>query len=548
MNSESHSEVLSQRSDVSSSKRDSISALPPQELTAAQIACKSSDAVVKVHSEFILVGAEITGVGGATPLSDPQLVGEQGFVGGRKDVILSGNGFFIKGHYIVVPAQLVLLPPSLTSAVNRYPYYNPKDLALGQMKNQMIRASRILVDVYNVNGECHSFIYEADLIGVDGAGDLAVLKINPQRQWNRCNPCINKCHPYLDFGKSRCSKAGDVAYLLGDYLGRDDSNVSVVQGLVGDHRHAQKLGFALQELILVSSTTIGAGAVGMPILNAEGKVIGLQTINRQSFSDRDLIAGPSELFMRRVIKKLIKGTCSRKYDCNLESICDPAGAYYRYKKAYLGLAYNVFQGYEYDVTIDYTSGAPFAGEKRIRLTDNGEFMNSPSCKELIGLRVVGLAGLNPNQDLGVNNGLFYVPGGEAVAPLPAELPESPLLGKLAPGDVITHFDDFAVGDLHKQITPSLITWRACAGDRVTLTYRKGGNALNTDNNSYTDNYDNQDSVTVCLADYPALMDYPWYAINAFPSLATFISAYAPGQKLVPQTPELAIGANFHPAV
>lgn len=521
-----------------------------------EIVCLYKDAVVEVHSEFILT----TSASGPPPSLG---------AGSRADVFLEGNGFFIKGHYIVAPAHLVLLPPSLTSVVNRYPYFDPADSSSKRsIQDKCVRASRILVSVFNVNGKGHSFVYEADLVGVDGAGDIAVLKINYKKQWNLCNPCVEKCHPYFKFGASRGSKDGERVYLLGDFIGEANerrpfnSVGGISEGLLADHRHIDYSGWVLAESVLVSASAYAASS-GLPILNCQGQVIGMQTTdlsavypgltggqenNRLLYQNqRDgsgYVAGPSEFFMRRIVKSLIQGTCSRKYNCQLEVICDPAGSYYRYKKGYLGLAYNVFTGLDYDVTVDYTSGPPPSGNPRIRLDSNGNFLNSPSCKELVGIKVIGLAGLNPNGSNNVPNGYWFVPGGTASSPLADGLPVSPLLGRLEPGDVITHINGVALGDLEKQIAPSLILWRLCNGDQIDICYRKGGNALNDEpSNDDTDNYDNLLSTTVCLKDFPCVLDYPWYAVNKFPLISDVLSSYPAfsfpgGQSQYPQYPSL----------
>jgi S1-C subfamily serine protease len=572
--------------------------LKPEELV-----CLKRDAVVEIHSEFILLGesgsgelaAPLTSATGGTPLG----------AGTRADVILEGNGFFIKGHYIICPAHLILLPPSLGSVVNRFPLISTTstdDIELGRMKDLIVRASRILVSVFNVNGHGHSFVYEADLVGVDGAGDIAVLRINFKKQWNFCNPCIEKCHPFLKFGKSRAAKEGEKVFLLGDFTSdvqqsRFNAVGLVTEGVLSDHRHLEYQGFVFPELVVVD-VSVYANSSGLPILNCQGEVIGMQTTNVAGISPFTVfpttqvevdgtvtfgtagatasvgssgtigplvlgnelglgfVAGPSEFFMRRVIKIIIKGTCSRKFQCQLETICDAAGGYYRYRKGYLGLAYDVFSGVDYDVTTDFNSGDAFAGQRRVRLGPNGEFLNSPGCKELIGLRVLGLAGINPSQLSGVQNGFYFVPGGSASAPFPSFLPISPLLGKLQPGDQITHFDGVALGDLNKQIAPSLITWRLCADDQLEITYRRGGNAANNSDNAFTENYDNLFTHTVCLADFPNFMDYPWYAVPVFPLLAGFGfgPAFAAIDQLanpqIPQRASVALNGDsiFHAAL
>lgn len=509
-------------------------------LTAGEIICNIRNAVVKVQSEFILIGAD-----GPAPDAAPSDIAVQPLApNARADIILKGHGFFIKDHYIITPAHLVLLPPSLTSVANRYPFFNAQNLP-GSMQNIMTRASRILVSIFNVNNNKHSFVYEADLVGVDGAGDIAVLDIDPCRCFNLCNPRIEKCHPYLKFGCSREVPEGEKVYLINDV---------VVGGLLSDKKYLEHSGWMLAEAISVSisADTFSSGA---PIVDCQGRVIGMQTTNStilQGFSDdlsgcQDFVLGPSEAFMHRIIKTIIKGKSCHK----LEIICDPVGTYYRYRKAYLGLAYDLFTGVDYDTTTDYTSNILPAGVPRIRLDADGNFLNQPGCKELMGIRILGLAGLNPNNTPGVSNGLFYVPGGQGTTPLFADLPISGLLNKLQPGDVITHINRLPIGNLLRQTAPSLITWRLKVGEEVIVCYRRGGNFDQTGPNDDAGNYDNLNEYSFCVAEYPEGLDYPWYAVDIFPLLAN--NSY-PGfifgnQTSDPQIPQLlGSGGMFHPVI
>lgn len=530
--------------------------------TPQEIGCKFGNAVVGVQAEYILLG---TGVGGATATT--ALAADT-----RADIILNGNGFFIKGHYIICPAQLVLLPPSLTSVANRFPFFDATNLTLGQMKDQMICASRILVTVYNVNNKNCSYVYEAGLIGVDGAGDIAVLKIKNCSSWNQpqnaCpgNPCVKPCHPYFKFGKSKALDNGEKVYLIGDFISSLydqralNANCAVVAGNVADHRYVDYAGWQLPETVLVNAPAYSFTS-GLPILDCQGRVVGMQTADLAAVLPHAItqeqgagyVAGPSEYFMRRVVKSIIKGFCPRKPNCQLEVICDPVGSYIRYKKGYLGLAYDVFVGGYYDVTTDYTSGTGPLGEPRIRLDANGNFLDSPVCKSVAGIRVLGVAGLNPLGTTGIANGFYYVPGGTGAAPLPSFLPNSPLLGKVVPGDLIVSMNGCPLGDAKGQIAPSLVTWRTCANEQVSICYRKGGNALNSADNSATENYATNYSLSSCLADYPYLMDYPWYAVNVFPLLSAAPYpgfTFPTGQCVNPQVPQLTIGSNglFHPAI
>lgn len=566
------------------------------------------NAVVEVKAEFILLGADDTGAPltsatGGTPLGADL----------RQDIILEGNGFFIKKHYIVTPAHLVLMPPSLTSIVNRFPLPDPADLTLGNIRNVMVRASRILVTVFNVNNEGPSFEYEADLVGVDGAGDIAVLKINCARQWNICNPPIKRdCHPYFEFKDSRQCREGEPIYMIGDYITNNlnrrvfNAAGAICEGILSDKRYVDYTGWNLAECVLVSAPAY-AFSSGLPIINACGQVIGMQTTDLIVTPQQQLIfgatgaavpqaegsgyvAGPSTFFMKRIIGKLVKGRQSCDAQCNMQviSVLDPAGAYTVYRKGYLGLAYEVFTGKDYDITTDFTSGGVNSGQPRIRLSPTGEFLSTPSCKEIVGIKVLGIAGANPDDLTGIANGYYYVPGGTTtVAPfLDQEIAPSGFLGRIFPGDVITHIDGIPLGDLHdgsskdkehcykkkkctscrgqcdgecgnlcngkymQQVAPSAILWRLCAGDNVEIAYRQGGNALNTaDNGVMAPNYDNQKYFTGLVQERPSLMDYPWYAVNVFPLLSPMGWTFT-GQLVNPQVPQSdVVGAGiFHPAI
>lgn len=487
------------------------------EYNSQEIACRFGNAVVEIHSEFILIGSRgpKVDVTGSTPLGTNT----------RADVILEGNGFFMKGSIIIAPAQLVLMPPSLTAVANRYPWYQNQDLGPNsQVQDVMMRASRILVTVFNVNNMGKSYTYEADLIGVDGAGDIAVLKINYNKLWNNCNPCVEACHPYISYGCSRASNKGEKIYLLGDAnSGKKNFNTvcGISSGLLSDNRYVDYNGSVLAETVLVDVPVLTPSA-GLPILNSEGRLLGMQTTYLSSdvaTFGTGFVAGPSEYFMKHVIKSILKGTCPGVPNCRLEIINDPIGPYLRYKKAYLGIGYNVLTGVSYDYTRDFTSGLNISGAPKIRLSPDGNFLITPGNKEQNGIQVVGLAGLNPKDENGIPNGAYYVPGGVGVAPLPALLPNSPLLTKIKPGDIITKINNVCVGDLHKQIAPSLITWHLCPGDKVEILFRKGGNSLNAADNSMTENFEGLYVQIFDVMDYPKTIDYPWYAIAAFPSLS-----------------------------
>lgn len=561
--------------------------------------CQFGNAVVDIQAEWILfglsnalpVGATGTVTGGLTPTmvagsvagntypgvyTDPQ--GATGaFSVARFDYVVKSTGFFIKGHYIVAPSSTMLLPPTYSPNAVRWPLTADADAQVfGLYKDTWVRPSRILVTVRNVNNKHHSFVYEADLIGMDGAGDLAVLCIDGRKQFNACNPCIERCHPYFTFGESRAQLDGESILLLGT----NEAGSRIAEGSLQNHRYADYSGFAVQELVLVSAPN-HALAVGAPIINRRGEVIGMQTITLDGLlSDQNavnstiygdaaprMIAGPSQKFMTHVIGKLISENCNRRCMDDVEVINDPVGCYNRYLKGYLGMAYEVLTGSDYDVNRHYErSASPAAARTRpliqVRLNSNGQFLNTPGCKEIVGVRVVGLAGANPNDASSGGNSInYFVPGGTTTAFKNLALANSPLLGVFEAGDVITSVsirgerDCVQLGDLDKQIVPALATWKLKSGDRLRLSWRRGGNyALTGGVPGGGENYDNEYNSDVAVIAFPKFMDYPYYAASSFPDLLAASSSSAPvsfavaGNQLASFYPEMVNGAPFHPAI
>lgn len=551
------------------------------------ILCKYGRAVVTIHAEVILLGADY--------YSRSQVNNSVANSGMANNSVVHkiqvGHGFLVKGHRIICAAQTVLVPGTLLSGANRYPASSlpaPTGIS-GVIPNQLVRVSRILVTVPNVNGDGCSYVYEAQLVGVSGIGDIAVLRISFRcSQWNCGNPPIKRCHPYLEFCDSRKARKGAPAMMLGNYVTGPDgnssgsANVMITKGIISDPAYVQPAGHALQQLVVVDANA-WSRAVGMPILNGQGKVIGMQTLSLSGVTPRvptssavafpylthslgsGLVAGPSSYYMYRIIALIIMGVrnCG-KINCHVESVPDPTGSFVRHVQGYLGMAGVLVDGSTYDVTRDYTSGpAPF-GQPRIRLAPNGDFIGSPADKRIAGIQIVGLAGLSPNGMPGQPNGFYYVPGGTVTqmgSPLPSGLPVSPLASKLVPGDIITSitierdgmYYPFNLGDSKYQIALSLILRGTCPGDQAIICYRSGGHAPNLLHgyNVQGDNYMSTNEFRIQLAALPPLMDFPWYAIdNIFPGTLVGSSAVygivpPATQQVNPAVPELIIPGAGH---
>lgn len=523
-------------------------------------------------------------------------------------------------NFVICPASLVLAPPSITSTVFVAPNDNtvPSDIPDGQIQNKYVAPNRILVGVFGVQDtDCNGYttmydnvVYEAHLVSVDGIGNVAVLEICADG-FNKCLPTLHKSHPRLSFAKtcikkvcdvecySNCKKkksynkrglkCGDSVYMLGDFITSEynrrgqNSYTSIIHGKVADPNFTEHSGWMMTPNILVDAQTYGNP--GMPILNCRGKVVGMQTTNIAGIvPQRDvnfltletntigdgMVAGPTSDYITEVIKQTFEnnGCCRTGSSSRLNSITSDSGAsFYAFRRAYLGLAYRLPEISEAYETVNYESGAYAAGQPRITANVDG-IVSKPACgrSEIVGIKVIGLAGINPDAVTGVENGYYYVPGGVAVTPLPTDLPVSPLIGLVEPGDIIISVErengadrtTIQLGDADCQIAPERVLQELCPGDKLKLTFRTG-NGFPNGVAPNTIDCGPPKCIEVNVEELPPLMDYPWYAVNTFPRILynaanvppaypEFITPLAT-QETQPQVPQLNDGvAVFHPAI
>lgn len=558
----------------------------PSACNPGQIACKTRDAVVSVLAQYVFLGSGSTG---ATATTAPTPT--TGLGGGlRADLFVRGNGFFLPNGWIAVPASVVFAPPSLSGLAQRWPYMDPTYTAVGQVQNRMIRASQILVGVNNVNNTGKDYVYVANVVGVDGAGDIAFLALDyPCGNSTKSNPKVKvkgkkACHPHIPFA-DKCYKPqeGETVYLVGSYTSNlipayGYAQGAVLTGVVSDPHYIDPLGVLTYEALLVSCS-VYTTSVGMPILNGHGHLLGMQTTNvcgtlNSNNSDDSLnvipsgmgyVGGATAKSIRRDWKILCdqskKSCCD---ECKVENVRDPAGPYYRILKGYLGIAYNLTSLANSTYTMNFTSGEGYSANEffaRVRINSDGSIGGLPRDSQFTGITVVGLAGLNGSDSLaGVTGGAWYVPGGTGVAPLVTWAPTSPLIGRIQPGDQILSIakcngrgsKTVKLGAGEGEWAPSALLWRLGTCDEVELSYVSTGQYVsNTGSNSPTG--------TVCCTDckttkatvlqMPAVIDYPWYAISQWQLLSEFgFVAVNNLQLLAPQTPSLVEGAPFHTAV
>ena len=513
--------------------------------TGEQIYKAKRNAVVGVQSQIFLT----TSPGGTLPAS----------LTGTAFATIAGSGWFIKNHLIVVPAHLVLIPPTMLATRNRYPFISDtQPVPTNLIPNVQQRVSRILINVYNVNNGCLGYGYEARLVGVYGVGDIALLTINPCVPFNARKPKIEKCHPYFSLGRVRrtkrdkkagCdkgffAKVGQPVYGIGNFTARLPPNgveyrnlsgaMQLTKGVLSYKKHIDYSGWGQPEFITVDLEA-AAPRSGMPIINQFGCVIGMQTMNMNETlptialppgtpvggtplnvpSGDGEVSAISEFFMKPILKALKAGVsrcASSKYRRHLVLVTDPLGDYYRYVNGYAGIAWRNLTVEDYTVTVsDAGAVAPI-------LNPAGGFAEVTPCTKLEGVVVTTLAG-------DADTDYATVPGAAAPSPpfTAASFVNSPFLGLLLPGDIITQANCVGLGDLTKQISPLTLTKCCRSGNRLTLVVRRA-----------SDNFATAVKVVANLIDFPALNDYPWYKVNAVPYIAPAVAVVGlPALSLLP---------------
>src|SRR5947209_5040695 len=122
-------------------------------------------------------------------------------------------------------------------------------------------------------------LYDAALVGLDKVGDVALIKLLPQKK--------GQDFPYAVMGDSDKLKAGDWCMAMGNpFLLATDFNPTVTFGLVsGVHRYQYPAGTLLEYTDCIQvDASINPGNSGGPLFNMEGELIGIN--GRGSFEKR----------------------------------------------------------------------------------------------------------------------------------------------------------------------------------------------------------------------------------------------------------------------
>ena len=129
-------------------------------------------------------------------------------------------------------------------------------------------------------GLADGILYDAVLVGLDKVGDVALIRLLPQKEGNK--------FPFAKLGDSDKVRAGDWAMAMGNpFLLATDFTPTVTFGLVsGVHRYQYPEGRGLLEYTdcIQIETSINPGNSGGPLFNMDGELIGIN--GRGSFEKR----------------------------------------------------------------------------------------------------------------------------------------------------------------------------------------------------------------------------------------------------------------------
>ncbi len=271
------------------------------------------------------------------------------------------------------------------------------------------------VVVHNVNGTGKAYKYNFDIIGVDRRNDIAVIRIIPT-----CGSPQIKSQPYLQWGKSRKEKIGNKVGTIGDALTIDSRSFST--GVIRDNMYTSPTATSLLECVS-SDVPVGPGNSGGPLLNESGKVIGVVF----SYGFLDGVAPNFTVALSQYAAERVVGQILCPTHANFEIIEDPFGPFIRrIDTALFIIAFFV---------------RPFSTLYEVGTT-NVDLQSTTMFNQMIGVYVFNV------------------------------LPESPLIGLVSDGDIITHVDGEEVGIYSKQVSLGTALLNRAPGDIVKIKYRK----------------------------------------------------------------------------
>ena len=179
--------------------------------------------------------------------------------------------------------------------------------------------------------------YSAKVLAKDTIQDIAVIKIEPDKNVNNSGGITTDKFPMLKFGEASSLQIGQTVIAIGNALGefRNTVSVGVISGL-GRTITASGGNFVeTLEDVIQTDAAINFGNSGGPLLNLRGEVVGINTAVAQAGAENIGFAIPAD--------------CAKK---DLQDV----KKYGRIKKAFLGVRYSLITEAaqeEYDLPVDY---------------------------------------------------------------------------------------------------------------------------------------------------------------------------------------------------
>lgn len=222
-------------------------AAPPMPAALAPVAAQALPAVVTVES----IDPMKTGDHGAAAPQDPDVSPELGPESSPE----SGTGPEATGTGAQsADSSTLIVPPRAEQALGAGFIISPKGYIV---TNHHVIAGASEIRISMQDGQ----VYPAKLIGADPKADLALLKINTGHPL-----------PFLQFGDSTKLADGDLVMAIGNPFGLSFSvSVGVVSAL---HRD---IGSGPFDNFIQTDAAINRGNSGGPLLDTQGKVIGIDT-------------------------------------------------------------------------------------------------------------------------------------------------------------------------------------------------------------------------------------------------------------------------------
>lgn len=294
---------------------------------------------------------------------------------------------------------------------------------------------QIFVNVYHVNNCPQSYVYSAFLVGCDFQTGIAVFRINRNNPWNKCLPCI-QTQSCLRFGEPITYPIGSPVHVLGQWNGvtpQSFSSGTLVNGAVTDEQGI------VTYAGVATTAPVDVGAVGAPILNQCGYVIGVVSgISTSSGS----AFGVSNIYAERIVEQII---------CAFDN--PNCGDYRATKQPLLGFI--VYNPSTINISYEVATGLYIASVLQ-NVTDSTD----SRCQENRQIRGIVYSGDLQNGD--VDPGFTYCDTDDDS--------DEPIISV---GDIITSINGIELGSINPtQNGPELIFYQLGAGCQVQVKFLK----------------------------------------------------------------------------